>query len=707
MVRLIKSLSATCQLVGLRQVYRRAAMGLAVFSLVLVWLGTAWAGAGALDLSFDPGPGVQTAPMLWGQMNYHSSVGKMMITGSFKEIGPETEKYARRSIARLYADGRVDPSFDAAIASYSRDSGYVNGCMLVNWSDPFSQMIICGDFVIDSDSGPYYGLARLNWDGSVDPSFAHTFSTGDGVQTFTRQSSGDILVGGYAMKVNGYPNNAYFLVRVDSNGNVDNNFMFSAPGGHVYAITAYSDTDLNFPGHVRLLGTIPRPADPPHVDYLQRYDKDGNLVMHLGDEALNGPILDVMGQSDGKVIIAGSFTQVYGQTRNNVARLNAGLGSRDDSFNVGTGANGHVKLITIEPSGKIVLNGYFNSFNGTPCGYMVRLINDGVNDGAVDPDFNAGGSGADDRIWNANRQSDDSWVILGAFKLYNGTPRQCLAALTNTGTLNADRFASFTTGTEPSSPVPYGIRFAPVGGGIYVFGALSGYGGKLHRRVARVNYSNGGVDGSCRAGLGGVVYDADTEWQDGGKLLVAGHFGVGTGYVGCTSLARLNNDGSMDLNFRPVLAKADGSLPDLYLVQNSWDGSGDILVGGDFASVNGEARSGIVRLNSNGTLDTGFTFNPASMPGFTNIMVTHTSDDTGGPLRVFGKATYQGSTVGFMARLLHGGSLDTSFANGLSPVPHVVIFNGEVKGGFGDENTGVITVGGAFTQIIGGDNPPP
>ena len=95
----------------------------------------------------------------------------------------------------------------------------------------------------------------------------------------------------------------------------------------------------------------------------------------------------------------------------------------------------------------------------------------------------------------------------------------------------------------------------------------------------------------------------------------------------------------MDLDFKPLLAKADGTLPDLYLAQHSWDGSGHILVGGDFASVNGVARSGIVRLNSNGTLDTGFTFNPASMPGLTNIMVTHTDDDTGGPLRVFGKAT--------------------------------------------------------------------
>jgi uncharacterized delta-60 repeat protein len=206
--------------------------------------------------------------------------------------------------------------------------------------------------------------------------------------------------------------------------------------------------------------------------------------------------------------------------------------------------------------------------------------------------------------------------------------------------------------------------------------------------------------------MGGVVYTADTDWQGSNKVLVGGHFFIGTGYVPCTSLARLNADGSMDLDFNPVLAKADGTIPDIFLVQHSWDGSGHILVGGDFTSVNGVARSGIVRLNSNGTLDTGFTFNPASMPGLTNIMVTHTDDDTGGPLRVFGKATYNSSTCGFMARLLHDGSLDTSFADGPSPVPHVVIFNGELRGGSGDENTGVITLGGEFTQILDGANNP-
>ena len=54
-------------------------------------------------------------------------------------------------------------------------------------------------------------------------------------------------------------------------------------------------------------------------------------------------------------------------------------------------------------------------------------------------------------------------------------------------------------------------------------------------------------------------------------------------------------------------------------------------------NVNGVARSGIVRLNSDGSLDTGFNFIPTSMPGLTNIVITHTDDDAGGPVGCSGK----------------------------------------------------------------------
>ena len=82
---------------------------------------------------------------------------------------------------------------------------------------------------------------------------------------------GKLIVGGYAMSVNGYPGTAYYLLRLDANGNVlVDNFMRSGAGGNVYGVWSYPPTDGSFPNQVRLFGTIPRLSDPTHthVDHM-------------------------------------------------------------------------------------------------------------------------------------------------------------------------------------------------------------------------------------------------------------------------------------------------------------------------------------------------------------------------------------------------------------------------------------------------------
>jgi uncharacterized delta-60 repeat protein len=672
---------------------RRVLVTLGVLGLALMTLAPAWAGSGALDPSFNPGLGVAPVPLLWGRINYNDSSGRMLIFGSFKKMAGGD----REGMARLNAGGGLDTTFNAPI------TGWVQNAILLNPGSPNSQILICGDGIsVPSSSGTYYGLARLNSNGSVDSTFAHTFTSSQGVNGIARQADGKIIVAGYPMSVTGYSGQTFYLLRLEANGAVDTTFtMRSAPGAYVFSAWP----DQNAPGQVRLFGTIPRFSDPTHVDRMLLLSADGNTVLQsIGDETVNGPILSMTWQGSNTVIV-GPFTQVKGVSMNGIARLLPN-GNLDPTFNIGTGANGHVKR-AVNDGDKLVLNGYFTSFNGTPCGYMVRINYDGT----VDNTFNIG-TAADDRIWNAFKQDDGTWTILGAFQSFNGFPRQCLASLTSDGSL-MDQFASFST-SYPGSPTVYALQFSP--SGLYIGSNTSGYGGKCHRRIARALLPGGAPDASFRGGMAsgpgvGVGGIYSMSGQGDGKLLVAGNFGFGTGYVGCTSLARLLPDGAMDLNFNPVLTRADGSNPDIFLVQVSWDGSGHILVGGDFTKIADaghvmQSRSGIARLNSNGTLDATFTFDPASMPGLTNIVILGASDDTGGPVGVFGKATYNGSTCGFIARLLHNGGLDTSFGSSQSPVPHVVLFNGEVKGAQGDETTGRITVVGGFTKVLDGGNNP-
>ena len=73
---------------------------------------------------------------------------------------------------------------------------------------------------------------------------------------------------------------------------------------------------------------------------------------------VNGRIFALAVQADGKVLIGGNFTQINGTGRNFIARLNAD-GSLDTGFNPGTGANGDVTAVAVQPDGKVLIGGAF------------------------------------------------------------------------------------------------------------------------------------------------------------------------------------------------------------------------------------------------------------------------------------------------------------------------------------------------------------
>jgi uncharacterized delta-60 repeat protein len=100
--------------------------------------------------------------------------------------------------------------------------------------------------------------------------------------------------------------------------------------------------------------------------------------------AENGTVFAVALQSDGKVLIGGSFTKVNGVDRNRIARLDSN-GTLDTDFLsddpenepdlVGvTGQNGIVRALLLQPDGKILVGGNFTQVNGTTRNRIVRLL---------------------------------------------------------------------------------------------------------------------------------------------------------------------------------------------------------------------------------------------------------------------------------------------------------------------------------------------
>jgi uncharacterized delta-60 repeat protein len=122
--------------------------------------------------------------------------------------------------------------------------------------------------------------------------------------------------------------------------------------------------------------------------------------------------------------------------------------------------------------------------------------------------------------------------------------------------------------------------------------------------------------------------------QPDGKILVGGSFTRLSGQQ-CTNLARLNPDGSLDDRFTPG---AIGGIGGFRLSANSVSAlavqtDGRILVGGRFTKLGGEARTNLVRLDADGTLDGGFNPGPG---GNTSSSVTSIALQSDGKLLLGG-----------------------------------------------------------------------
>ena len=85
-------------------------------------------------------------------------------------------------------------------------------------------------------------------------------------------------------------------------------------------------------------------------------------------------------QPDGKILAGGGFSQLGGEPRTHIGRLNPN-GRIDNTF--GATPNGFVFALAVLPDGKILVGGQFTQVNGQSCVGICRLRPDG----GVDTNF--------------------------------------------------------------------------------------------------------------------------------------------------------------------------------------------------------------------------------------------------------------------------------------------------------------------------------
>jgi uncharacterized delta-60 repeat protein len=203
-----------------------------------------------------------------------------------------------------------------------------------------------------------------------------------------------------------------------------------APDEGVRYMTVQADGKLLIGGY--FTGGVLGINDPVTKPGIARLNTDGSqdLTFDPGT-GVDGAVEVIVVQPDGKILVGGTFLQFDGAPRKGIARLNPD-GSLDGSFNVGSGATGTVLEIAVQLDGRILLGGSFTSFDGTPAVRIVRLLSTG----AVDPTF-ATGTGFDGLVRAIAVQADGNVLVGGHFTHYQGTGRNYLARLSSTGVLDA------------------------------------------------------------------------------------------------------------------------------------------------------------------------------------------------------------------------------------------------------------------------------
>ncbi|MGA2852646.1 MAG: Calx-beta domain-containing protein [Verrucomicrobiota bacterium] len=207
-------------------------------------------------------------------------------------------------------------------------------------------------------------------------------------------------------------------------------------------------------------------------------------------------------------------------------------------------------------------------------------------------------------------------------------------------------------------------------------------------------------------GSGDVTYDAmgmnDTVYamalQKNNQLVVGGDFTMANG-VPRQRIARLNSDGSVDPGFS-LPSSAYGANDSVRTIAVQADGR--ILVGGFFTNFNSVNLSHIARLNSDGSLDSQF----APGAGADNAVYALAQTFVNGASKVLvggAFATIGGYPINRIAQLngdnfngAQPGSLDTAFSPGLGP-------NGTVYA-IAVQGDGRIVIGGDFTSVSGNTN---
>lgn len=316
---------------------------------------------------------------------------KLMYVSNRGELaGPATSRYNVRLPLReniINEDGIVEMSQETLSSmAYFNDgqvllSGFFNAYVIDQWDSGYTTVnnitILNNDLSLDTMHVNVRQLGQLNTVTRIVPRF-NGGTLQPIIRSFVTQDGAVIAVGNIS---------TYAQVDYSQSSNVENIYIYK------------------------------------NVASAIRMERNGNLDLgyRSGNQTgADGSITDAYMGKDDNVVIVGGFTTFDGIVANRIVRLGSD-GRVDQTYmdNIGMGANGTISMVRYNKNlGKAVVVGNFTTFNGQPRQGIAVLHEDGRLDNTFVPREIAGGNINFGSLLNSGKV-----VISGSFQRYNGVTR--------------------------------------------------------------------------------------------------------------------------------------------------------------------------------------------------------------------------------------------------------------------------------------------
>lgn len=693
----------------------------------------------SVDPAFDPGVGPDDT--VWAIAE--DAKGRVLIGGEFVTVAGRP----RTRVARLGTDGRVDTTFEVGLTRSVGVGAIVTSVVPL----PDGRVWIAGGF--DRVNGePVTGVALLSEDGSLDPGFL-PLSIGSPFQPpmvyhMAGLPDGSLLIAGEFSTVEGEPRSR--VARLDTYGMLDRNFRTEGLEA-VIAIRPLPDGRVLTFGMPVTRSSQPMPGQQVLHGSIRRLNRDGSIDnTFLPDQVgYAGMAFDGWARPDGSVVsvmddsVTGRSLLEWDRT----GRLLREFPGGTSGSSCQPACPMPVFPVLGLPDGGAWVGGSFHGYLGRPWVGLARIARDGTPVDGFDP--GAGISGPDARVTTFCLAKSGALYVAGDFEAYDGVPRRRVLRLSappstapsvtgqsgNVAALDGSEAQLWVEAKgQPWPTFQWEREGQPVAGAtgqvLVVESATAARAGTYRCRLSnsagqvlsgpmtlRVKPRQPGfVDPAFHAGLPPSGTNETTAAshvrvvlpQPDGRVVIGGRFNEFNG-LPRTGLARLNPDGSVDPSFAPILAAltpmGETRVGMVYALAPAPEGR--VLVVGDFARVNGTPRRGLARLNPDGSLDTGFV--PAVVPLFDDMSLRSSQLAVDGQGRLVLAAWFKEDEMlpaePDIVRLLPNGALDSGFR---TPRRWMNAMAGDLFGTvrIGPDNS--VWVGGNFTyEMPPGGGPVP